>query len=556
MNIYKLTILLVALVVFFEIGLVFAADSSSDNPFIFGIRRGNQGTFGGFLPSIEKCGKVKKDPQGNITREFDFGSCLLWFFNKLLSIIYTLALFLGVIYLVYAGIEYITKPGNAQQTHQRLIWGITGIVVAIIAFSLVKAIEISLSTDEIAPTTPITTGGTGGTGTGSTTETAKPKVLISNTSITPTATGYNLIFTERLDTTNSTIKSCSVGLRIFNLSRGTTKQYTFTSDNFTTMHGRTDDGGIAINLPSDSKAGDKIQLQFLQNQNCQIPSPISLTVPKSSLVPVVIGKPTVKISGVGFNTEKTAIVFTAYLSKELPAGKNCSIGVNFSNLSTGQFVQGTGEKTPLVNQQKVFRFDIPKEFTTAINQKISLSFVPTPGSYCSTQPNTATLTVPKAIEVAAGRPIIQIIAPPEILGQQKLTIKIPISLADIVRQVFGYFEQTRLYDPPFYLKIMYSVPNNQNSGTCTFVVNAAGIRVIRYYNYEAISLKSFNQLFSFNLKFERGVQNYAKMLPIGLSNNIIQKVKLQAIELRGCDYGVAGGNIGNWGTYITTITTQ
>ena len=123
---------------FFVTSLVFAQGSAQQNPFTYGVKTSAQQVW---PPKVTSC------------TEGDFGQCMLFVLNKVLAIIYTLALFLAVIFLVYAGIEYITKPGEAGKTHQRLVYGITGIVVAVVAFSLVKAIELGL------------TGGSGGSGT-------------------------------------------------------------------------------------------------------------------------------------------------------------------------------------------------------------------------------------------------------------------------------------------------------------------------------------------------------------------------------------------------------
>ena len=457
MKIYKIIIALgISVLIFSALSPVFAADPV--NPFQFGIKKkatNPEMTGWKFLPDITQCGAVTRDANGKLLRKYDFGTCLLWLFNKILSIIYTLALLLGVIFLVYAGIEYITKPGDAKSVHQRLTWGIVGIVVAIVAFSLVKAIEISLTTEggggtiSSVPTAPA--GGGGGedgevTPTTPESTTGKPQVIVDNISFIPEGSFYTIIFSERLDTEDST-KSCNVDLRIFNLSNGRTRQYSFMSDNVVTLHGRKDEGGTSIDPPIGSKQGDKIQLQFLQNQNCQVPSPVTLIVPKIQ----------------------------------------------------------TGPGAPIIAQ----------------------------------------------------RPQIRINAP-AILGQQRFKIEIPENLQDVVFQVLDvYFRQARLYDPPFYMYLRYSNVGGAatQSTTCTFVINISGVRVSSYSSnpYKAVNLKVFNlPPLSLNLKLDKGVENYSKMFYVSMSNNIIERVKIRAIELKNCDY--AGGNVGVW-AYTTQITT-
>lgn len=73
--------------------------------------------------------------------EQGFGTCAAFIINKILSIIYPIALMLGVIMLIYAGILYITGLKKPQETHKYLIWGIVGIVIAVLSYSLVLGIE-------------------------------------------------------------------------------------------------------------------------------------------------------------------------------------------------------------------------------------------------------------------------------------------------------------------------------------------------------------------------------------------------------------------------------
>jgi len=89
---------------------------------------GTQGT----LPRINYC-------------EMGIGQCLLWIGTLVLRFFYSLALFLAVIFLIWAGILYITKPDKSSEIHSRFFMGLLGAIVAILAFSFVAALERGLS---------------------------------------------------------------------------------------------------------------------------------------------------------------------------------------------------------------------------------------------------------------------------------------------------------------------------------------------------------------------------------------------------------------------------
>ncbi len=85
------------------------------------------------LPSVFKTTKIK----GDVWR-----ICLLYYLNRFLSFFYGLALALGVLFLAWAGILYITNPEKSSETHKRLKFGIIGIVIAILSFTIVKMIDL------------------------------------------------------------------------------------------------------------------------------------------------------------------------------------------------------------------------------------------------------------------------------------------------------------------------------------------------------------------------------------------------------------------------------
>ncbi|MCS7183733.1 MAG: hypothetical protein NZ866_00040 [Patescibacteria group bacterium] len=82
----------------------------------------------GILPRVNPC-------------EQGLGQCTLWILVTILKFVYTLALFLAVIFLIWAGILYITAPGETSKTHPRFYYGLLGVIVAVLAFSLVRALE-------------------------------------------------------------------------------------------------------------------------------------------------------------------------------------------------------------------------------------------------------------------------------------------------------------------------------------------------------------------------------------------------------------------------------
>jgi hypothetical protein len=104
------------------------------------------------LPLISPCDK-------------GIGPCLLFLFDKFLRFLYTASLAIGVLILIWAGISYMVgKPEEVSKTAgAKLKYGVLGVSIAILAFTIVTAIERGF-TEELA-TTP-TGGGAGGGGAG------------------------------------------------------------------------------------------------------------------------------------------------------------------------------------------------------------------------------------------------------------------------------------------------------------------------------------------------------------------------------------------------------
>jgi uncharacterized membrane protein YjfL (UPF0719 family) len=79
--------------------------------------------------------------QGSSSGQNILMTCLLYYAQKILSLLYILALMMGVIFIALAGISYIVQPQKSKDIHQKLIYGIIGIVIAILSFTIVKIID-------------------------------------------------------------------------------------------------------------------------------------------------------------------------------------------------------------------------------------------------------------------------------------------------------------------------------------------------------------------------------------------------------------------------------
>ena len=95
------------------------------------------------VPKYISCGPVQL-PSVLVSQSISsniWATCLLYYAQKFLSFLYVLALMLGVIFLSWAGILYITQPGKSKDVHQKLLYGILGIILAILSLTIVKIIE-------------------------------------------------------------------------------------------------------------------------------------------------------------------------------------------------------------------------------------------------------------------------------------------------------------------------------------------------------------------------------------------------------------------------------
>jgi len=95
-------------------------------------------------PESLKCNGVSLPSvlNGDSSEQNIWKTCLLYYAKRVLSFLYVLALMLGVIFFAWAGILYITKPEKNKDTHNKLIYGILGVILAILSFTIVKIIDL------------------------------------------------------------------------------------------------------------------------------------------------------------------------------------------------------------------------------------------------------------------------------------------------------------------------------------------------------------------------------------------------------------------------------
>lgn len=74
-------------------------------------------------------------------------TCILWFTYKFFRLFYVLSMLTAITMLVYAGFKYITSGGgeSGKKVHNLIIYVIIGIIVTILSYSIVKALEYTLT---------------------------------------------------------------------------------------------------------------------------------------------------------------------------------------------------------------------------------------------------------------------------------------------------------------------------------------------------------------------------------------------------------------------------
>jgi hypothetical protein len=201
--------------------------------------------------------------QGSLPRinycEMGIGQCFLWLGSLVLRFVYSLALFLAVIFLIWAGILYITKPEKSSEIHSRFFLGLLGVIVAVLAFSFVSALERGLSRGGFVSTGGTGTGGTGtGGGSGGT---VRGKIEIDERSISLIRNTISGL--ARL----SSGDSCNIRSIAINMSRRDLESVTGTES---TIRSQSYSLHTFINLSNDFfSQGDEIRIIFESN-NCDL----------------------------------------------------------------------------------------------------------------------------------------------------------------------------------------------------------------------------------------------------------------------------------------------
>jgi len=71
-----------------------------------------------------------------------WNNCLIYYIQKIFQFLYYLALAFGVIFLILAGISYITNPENIKETHKKVVYALVGVVLAILSLSIVRLVGL------------------------------------------------------------------------------------------------------------------------------------------------------------------------------------------------------------------------------------------------------------------------------------------------------------------------------------------------------------------------------------------------------------------------------
>ncbi len=96
------------------------------------------------VPMEIKCGSVNLPSvlkSTSISAGDIWKTCILYYLRRFISFLYGVALAIGVFFLAWAGILYITQPEKTKDIHPKLFYGILGIVIAILSFTIVKVIN-------------------------------------------------------------------------------------------------------------------------------------------------------------------------------------------------------------------------------------------------------------------------------------------------------------------------------------------------------------------------------------------------------------------------------
>jgi hypothetical protein len=457
--------------------------------------------------------------------EKGIGQCLLFFFDRALRILYFAALALGVIFLMWAGILYITKPLEAKNIHQRFVWGIIGIIVGITSFTIVIALENWLAGG--LATEVSTTGGGGGVS-----EVSGP--------VQEGSVSVRRIYIDRqkdsLYITFDVKPKSDTGICVINIvgKDDTGKVYNI-ADNLQLTEGLNIEKVFrGLGIPA---AATEIELTFSPGDPpCTInpTSYIARIGQYASISPaprIIIDQSTAKID----ENKK----FSVFVSAE----KQCNLSASFYNLTKGE---NLGSSLPMsISAPQYFNFNLGvfgDKFDIGDTVRVVFSSKDCEVSVKQLDIRTSKLvtTVP-----TIKKPIINIDSSKiKIYGQQTINVNIEDlgNLRNILEQALGITViQRNLYDPPFTMYITYNATTSDNQpplsqGSCTIYGTLRGVKINQFSfdRTKAVSYTTFNKDFSFTINYEanrKGPYNIPIYLP--LPNNLLGFIYLKLYYYRG-----------------------
>jgi hypothetical protein len=461
--------------------------------------------------------------------EKGIGQCLLFFFDRALRILYFAALALGVIFLMWAGILYITKPLEAKNIHQRFIWGIIGIIVGITSFTIVIALENWLA-GGLATEVP-TTGG-GGEVSGISGPVQEGSVSVRRIYIDRQKDSLYLTFDVK---PRSDTDSC--GIKIVGKD-DTEKLYNIAPNLQLTAGSNIEKVFRGLGIPATAT---EIELTFSPGDPpCTInpSSHIARIGQYASISPaprIIIDQSTAKID----ESRK----FSVFVSAE----KQCDLSASFYNLTKGVDL---GSALPIsISAPQFFNFDLGEEFNPGDTVRVIFS-----STNCEVSVKQLDIRTSKLVTTVPTikKPIIEIDSNKiKIYGQQTINVSIEElgSLRDILEKVGIVAAQRNLYDPPFTMYITYNVTSDNqpplNQGSCTIYGTLRGVKINQFSfdRTKAVSYTTFNKDFSFTINYEanrKGPYNIPIYLP--LPNNLLGFIYLKLYYYRGdCEEVKVGG---------------
>jgi hypothetical protein len=92
-------------------------------------------------PSLLPCG-LKSVFQSTNPSSDVWNTCLIYYIQKIFQFLYYLALAFGVVFLMLAGISYITNPEDIKETHKKVVYALVGVVLAILSLSIVRLVGL------------------------------------------------------------------------------------------------------------------------------------------------------------------------------------------------------------------------------------------------------------------------------------------------------------------------------------------------------------------------------------------------------------------------------